>query len=159
MDAIETLRQDVREGRIAADRLVDLLASQQRLLQTTQQQLQSANDRIELLEKKLGGPPAAKLAEPFSVRSEEQRQAARGKKHQHKGKRQGRQGQLQLSPASRKHFQQEGVVPAADTALHGDAVLAGMLLQERQCQTVEPGEILANLFAANARLIFAERHV
>jgi hypothetical protein len=102
MDAIETLRLDVQEGRIGADRLVDLLASQQRLLQTTQQQLQttqqqlqSANDRIEVLEQKLGGQSlAAKLAEPFSVRSEEQRQEARGKKHKHKGKRKGRRGRI-----------------------------------------------------------------
>src|ERR1700693_846204 len=102
MDVIETLRQEVQEGRITADRLVDLLASQQRLLQTTQQQLQttqqqlqSAKERIEVLEKKLGGQlPAAKLDEPFSLRSEEQRQEARGKKHKHKGKRKGRRGRI-----------------------------------------------------------------
>ena len=40
------------------------------------------------------------------------------------------QGQLQLSRNSRKDFQQEVVVPAADAAFHGDAVLAGMLLQQ-----------------------------
>src|ERR1700683_4124633 len=102
MDTIETLRLDVHEGRIGADRLVDLLASQQRLLQTTQQQLQStqqqlqaANDRIEVLEKKLGGQvPTTKLDEPFSVRSEGQRKEARGKKRQHQGKRKGRRGRI-----------------------------------------------------------------
>jgi transposase len=100
MDAIATLKQDVQEGRISADRLVDLVVSQQRhlqtmqqQLQTTQQQLQAAQQRIEDLEKKLGGTPTAKLAEPFSLRAEEQRQEARGKKKrkdQGKKKRRGR---------------------------------------------------------------------
>ena len=38
--------------------------------------------------------PATKLDEPFSVRSEEKRQEARGKKHKHKGKRKGRRGRI-----------------------------------------------------------------
>lgn len=93
MDAIETLRQEVQEGRISAERLVDLIASQQRQLQAFQQQLQAAKQRIDELEKYLGGPPLpAKLDEPFSLRSEEQRQQTRGKKQ--KQKRQGRRGRF-----------------------------------------------------------------
>ncbi len=117
MDAIETLRQEAQEGRITIDRLIDLLASQQRVLQTTQQQLQSANDRIELLEKKLGGPsPTTKLAEPFSMRSEEKRQEARGKKPKHKGKRNGRRGRIntqdKLAQAERtERVFPEGIAP------------------------------------------------
>jgi transposase len=91
MDAIETLRQEVHEGRISADRLVDLMASLQQQLQATQQQLQAAHKRIEELERKLGGPPTAKLDQPYSMRSEEQRQAAQVKK---KRKRKGRGGRL-----------------------------------------------------------------
>jgi transposase len=84
MDAIETLKQDVREGRIDVDRLVDLIV-------TLQRQLQAANLRIEELEKKIGGPPTTKLDEPFSMRAEEQRQEARGKKkRKEKRKRRGR---------------------------------------------------------------------
>jgi transposase len=94
MDAIDCLRQDVREGRISAERLVELLASQQRVLQTTQQQLQTAQQRIDELEKKLGVPPTAKLAQPFSLRAEEQRQQARGKQPKGKRKRPGRRGRL-----------------------------------------------------------------
>src|SRR5947209_3882426 len=86
MDAIATLKQDVREGRINAERLVDLIAS-------LQQQLQVAQQRIEELEKKLGGPPTAKLDEAYSMRSEEQRQQARKKK----GKRKGRGGRLKTA--------------------------------------------------------------
>jgi hypothetical protein len=82
MDAIEELKLDVREGRISTERLVDLIASLQR-------QLAAANKRIEELEKKLGGPPTTKLDEPYSIRSEEQRQQAQSRK---KRKQKGRGG-------------------------------------------------------------------
>lgn len=72
MDGIEQLKQDVREGRVSAERLVELLVS-------LQQELQSARRRIEELEKKVGAE-TTKFAEPFSVGAEEQRQEARGKK-------------------------------------------------------------------------------
>src|SRR5580658_4403240 len=75
MDEVEQLRQDVREGRIDPDRLVGLVV-------TLQRQLQEANRRIEELKKKLGGSVTAKTTEPFSLRAEEQRQRARGKKSQ-----------------------------------------------------------------------------
>ena len=101
MDVIETLRQEVQEGRIGPERLVELMASQQRQLQAshqqlqeTQQQLSAARQRIEELEKKLGvPPPTAKLDQPFSMRAEEQRQQARGKKPK-KAKRKGRRGRF-----------------------------------------------------------------
>lgn len=70
MDAIEQLKADVREGRIDAHRLIDLLVAQQR-------RLEAALQRIAELERKLGGPGAstpAKIDQPFSVRSEEKRQ-------------------------------------------------------------------------------------
>ena len=70
MDAIEQLKQDVREGRIGVDRLIDVIEMQQR-------QLQSAHRRIEELEKKTGGPATTKVDEPFSMRAEEKRQQAR----------------------------------------------------------------------------------
>ena len=73
MDDVAQLQQDVREGRITAERLVDLIV-------TLQRELQAARRRIEELEKKLGGSGTGKVAEPFSVRAEEQRQEARGQK-------------------------------------------------------------------------------
>jgi hypothetical protein len=73
MDVFETLKQDLNEGRISAERLVDLIADLCR-------KLQAANQRIEELEKQIGGTPTAKVDEPFSTRAEEQRQEARGKK-------------------------------------------------------------------------------
>jgi transposase len=80
MDAVATLKQDVQEGRISTDRLVELVVTQQRQFQELRQQLQAAQQRIAELEKQLGGTPTAKLDEPFSLRAEEQRQQARGKK-------------------------------------------------------------------------------
>lgn len=76
MDAIEQLKQDVRQGRVDVDRLIDVIV-------TLQRQLEAARQRIEELEKKMGGPatpatPAtAKVEQPFSMRAEEKRQQVR----------------------------------------------------------------------------------
>jgi hypothetical protein len=90
MDAIEQLKQDVRQGRIDVDRLIDVIVSQQR-------QLEAARQRIEELEKKLAGPPTAgtaKVDQPFSMRAEEKRQRDRGKQNKPKLSRRGRRGRL-----------------------------------------------------------------
>jgi transposase len=91
MDAIDQLKEDVRQGRVDVDRLIDVIVSLQR-------QLEAARQRIEELEKKLGGPAAptpAKVDQPFSMRAEEKRQRDRNK---NKGKlklsRRGRRGRL-----------------------------------------------------------------
>jgi transposase len=103
MDAIETLKQDVREGRVSPERLVDLIVSLQR-------QLQTANRRIAELEKKLSGPPTAKVDEPFSMRAEEKRQQARGKnKHQKKPK--VRRGRLKSADKIKLAERTEQVYP------------------------------------------------
>jgi transposase len=119
MDAIETLKLDVREGRIDADRLIDILVASQRQLQATQQQLhttlqqlQTAQQRIAELEKKVGGPPTTKLDEPFSMRAEEQRQEARGKNHR-QPKRKGRRGRLKTKDKIKQAERTEAVFPDA----------------------------------------------
>ena len=61
MDAIEKLKHDVREGRIGAERLVDLVVALQR-------ELQAAKQRIEELEKQIDASTTAKVDEPFSMR-------------------------------------------------------------------------------------------
>jgi transposase len=89
MDAIEQLKEDVRQGRVDLDRLIEVIVSQQR-------QLEAARQRIEELEKKLGGPGSAtpaKVDEPFSMRSEEKRQRDR-KQNKLKLSRRGRRGRL-----------------------------------------------------------------
>ncbi|MDZ4686537.1 MAG: transposase, partial [Planctomycetaceae bacterium] len=72
-DDVKQLKEDVRAGRIDADRLVDVVV-------TLQHALQEARRRIEELEKKLGGSATVRVDEPFSLRAEERRQAVRGKK-------------------------------------------------------------------------------
>jgi transposase len=87
MEAIGQLKQDVREGRIGAERLIDVIVTLQRQLEAAQRQVEAAQrqveaaqQRIEELEKKTGVPATAKLDEPFSVRAEEKRQEKRHKK-------------------------------------------------------------------------------
>jgi transposase len=81
MDVIEQLQEDLRTGRIDANRLVDLIGTLQRELQASKQRNTELEQRIAELEKQLAaasGP--AKVEQPFSMRAEEKRQEARGKK-------------------------------------------------------------------------------
>ena len=140
MDAINQLREDVRDGRVSAESLVDwvvrlqqqLQAAQQQLqaaqqqLQAAQQQLQAAQQRIEDLEKKLGDSGTPKIDQPFSVHAEEKRQEARGKKIRPK-KPKGRRGRLttaeKLAKAERiEKVYPEGIDPGACQLSHTRAV-------------------------------------
>jgi transposase len=96
MDAMEQLKEDLRTGRIDANRLVDLLATLQRELQAAKQRNSELEQQIAELKKQLAaisGP--AKVDEPFSMRAEEKRQEARGKKRR-KRKDKGRRGRIAL---------------------------------------------------------------
>jgi len=84
MDVAEQLKDDLRSGRLKPDRLVDLIVDLQR-------QLHAANQRIADLEKRLAGS-SAKVDEAYSLRAEEKRQDARGKKK--RKQRPGRRGRL-----------------------------------------------------------------
>ena len=110
MDAAVQLKRDVREGRIDGDRLVDLLIASQRQLQAALQELERAKKRIEELEKKLGGSPTAKTDQPYSMRAEEQRQEARGKKRRKKAQR-GRRGRLTTAQKIAQAERTEKVFP------------------------------------------------
>src|SRR5437763_1386770 len=104
MDAIEQLKDDLRAGRIDANRLVDLIG-------TLQGQLQAANQRIAELEKQLGSPSgSAKVAEPFSMRAEEKRQQARGKKRRQR-KDKGRRGRVRTADKIAQAQRTEDVYP------------------------------------------------
>jgi len=104
MDA-EQLKEDVRQGRIDADRLVELIV-------TLSRELQQAKQRIEELEQKLGGSPTAKLAEPFSVRSEEKRQEDRGKKPSKPNRKPKRLGRIRTADKIAQATRREPVFPA-----------------------------------------------
>ena len=112
MDTGDQLKQEVREGRIDVDRLVNLVVTLQRQLQAATQQLQTANQRIAELEKQRGGPTPTKVEQPFSLRAEEQRQQARGnnKKRNHKKnkKRPGRVSTAEKIAQAQRH---EDVLP------------------------------------------------
>jgi CII-binding regulator of phage lambda lysogenization HflD len=55
MGDLDRLKQDVQEGRIDSDRLVDLIVTLQRQLQAAHQRIDEQAQRIEALEKQLGG--------------------------------------------------------------------------------------------------------
>src|SRR5512135_3876698 len=65
------------------------------------------------------------------------------------------QGQRSLKRCSGQDFQQEVVAPTATAAFHGEAFAAGMLLQQRQAEAVEPRKILTHVLVANARRVLA----
>src|SRR5450755_3124479 len=103
MDAGEQLREDLGEGRIDPSRLVDLIL-------TLQRELQAAKQRIAELEKERIGAPTARTEEPFSLRAEEKRQQARGKKKQ-KPQRKGRRGRFKTADKIAQAERAEDVVP------------------------------------------------
>src|SRR5260370_15794508 len=94
MDAVEQLKQDVREGRIDADRLVDLLAASQRQLEAANQRIEELRKQIDVLQKQSGGAASAKVEQPFSLRAEEQRQQARGRSKKPSKKKNRRRGRI-----------------------------------------------------------------
>ena len=105
MESIDQLKEDARAGRISSDRLVDLIV-------TLSRQLQAANQRIEELEKQRGGAGTAKVAEPFSMRAEEQRQEARGRKKKRPRKDKKRRGRLKSADKVKQAERTESVFPA-----------------------------------------------
>src|SRR6185437_700488 len=109
MDTIEMLKQDLKEGRVSAERLVDLVADLCRKLGAANQRIEELNQRIEELEKQCGG--TAKVDEPFSTRAEEQRQEARGKKRP-KRKPKGRRGRISTNDKVAQAERTEAVFPA-----------------------------------------------
>jgi transposase len=114
MEDIERLKEDVRGGRIDAERLVDLVVMLQRRLRESQR-------RIEELERKLGGSVTVKIEEPFSLRAEEQRQEARGKQRRKRTPRQ-RRGRLRTADKVALAKRTEPIFPAGVAA--GDCRLS-----------------------------------
>jgi len=103
MDAIAQLKDDLLAGRIAPDRLVELMVSALR-------DLQAAKQRIAELEQQLAGSPTAKVDEPFSLRAEEKRQERRGKKKR-KARRHGRRGRVTTADKVAQAERSEDIVP------------------------------------------------
>src|SRR3954470_4883709 len=103
MDTIETLKQDLKAGRISAERLVDPVADLCR-------KHEAANLRIEELEKQCGGTPTATVDEPLCPRAEERRQEARGKKRRDL-KPKGRRGRVSTDDKVAQAERTEAIFP------------------------------------------------
>src|SRR5947209_11753982 len=110
MDPIEQLKDDVLNGRIDANRLVDLLAIVQRELQAAKQRIADLEQRNAELEKQLAAAGTAKLDEPFSMRAEEKRQQARGQKRRQR-KDKGRRGRVRTADKLAQAERTEDVYP------------------------------------------------
>ncbi len=89
---VDQLRQDVAQGTVELDRLVDLVASQQKVIRQQQVQIEQLKAEIEELKKQVGKNPTKRLDEAYSEKAEADRKAkAEGKpKQRNKPKRQGR---------------------------------------------------------------------
>ncbi len=70
---VDQLRQDVGEGTVELDRLVELIASQQRIIQRQQKQIEDLKEQIKK-------NPTERLDEAYSEKAEEKRQADAGGK-------------------------------------------------------------------------------
>ncbi len=97
---VEQLRQDVTDGTIEADRLVDLVASQLKVIQQLQAQVDQLKEKN----------PTDRLRESFSEKAEEKRQAkAKGKRS--KRKKPKRRGRLSTSEKIARAARTETVYP------------------------------------------------
>src|SRR5712691_9967670 len=122
MDPIEQLKNDVLSGQIDPNRLVDLIVTVQRELQAAKQRISDLEQRNAELEKQLAATSGtAKLDEPFSIRAEEKRQEARGKKRR-KRKDKGRRGRVRTADKIAQAERIEEVYP--DGVAPGDCWLS-----------------------------------
>jgi transposase len=108
---VEQVKEDVREGRITPDRLIEVIVTLQRELQAARKERDQAKQRIAELERQLGSSATPKVSEPFSVRAEEQRQEARGKKRR-KRKHRSRGGRTPTAEKLAQAVRTEKVFPA-----------------------------------------------
>jgi hypothetical protein len=100
---VDELKEDVRSGRISTDRLCELLCQLQKRCDELERQLDE-------LKKQLGGSPAPKLDQSYSVGAEERRQEASGKKPR-KRKKRGRRGRKASSDKLAQAERTEKVFP------------------------------------------------
>jgi transposase len=118
MDGRDQLKQDVRQGRVDVDRLIDIIVTLQRQLEAANRQHEAAQQRIAELEKKqggaggVGGAATAKEKEAFSVRAEEKRQEKRGPKKANLSKpKKGRRGRLNSADKVKLAERTESIFP------------------------------------------------
>jgi len=130
---VKQLEEGLREGRIEPGRLIDLLEAQQKVLaeaesrnreqdsrihelESRNHELESRNSQLEEsnqeLRKKLGEAFPDKLKESYSVKAEEQRQKARGRKSRKKKRKKPlRRGRIRNADKLRMAEREENVYP------------------------------------------------
>ena len=109
---VEQLKDDVREGRVNVGRLVDLVGALQRKLAEANQRNRRLEGRVRELEAKLGSAATAKLDQSFSLKAEQKRQEARGRKAKQKKKQRRRRGRLSTADKLKLAQREECVFPA-----------------------------------------------
>jgi uncharacterized coiled-coil protein SlyX len=89
---VEQLRQDVAEGTVKLDGLVELIVSQQKLIGQLQGHVEQLEEQVRRLKEQIGKNPTDRLDESYSEKAEDKRKAqAQGKpKKRNKPKRSGR---------------------------------------------------------------------
>jgi hypothetical protein len=103
---VKQLEQEVREGRVTAERLLQLL-------EAAHTRIQSLEAVVQELESKLAASGTEKLDEAYSTKAEEQRQQARGKKGRRKKKQKSRRrGRLTTAEKLALAQHREAVYPA-----------------------------------------------
>lgn len=99
------LKQDVHEGRVSAERLLQLL-------EAAQARIQSLEALVQQLQSQLAASGTQKLDEAYSTKAEEQRQEARGKEKKRKKKQQSRRrGRLTTAEKLAMAKEHESVYP------------------------------------------------
>ncbi len=104
---VEQLKEDVRQGRIEADRLADLLVSALRQLEEAKRRNRELEEQV----KQLQTSPTVKLEEPYSVAAEEKRQEARGKKPRKPKRPKTRRGRITTAEKIAQAVRTEAVYP------------------------------------------------
>ena len=88
---VEQLKQDVAEGNVSLDRLVDLIASQQKLIASQQKLIEKLQKQCAELQEKIDSKnPTERLDEQYSEKAEEKRRAKGKKRKRSKSHRRGR---------------------------------------------------------------------
>jgi hypothetical protein len=108
---VEQMKREVADGTIRIERLVAVIISLQKKVDKAEQRADKAEERVRELEKKLGQRPAERFDEPFSVKSEEQRQTARGRRGRKNKKPKGRRGRRKTTEKLKAAQRHEDVFP------------------------------------------------
>jgi len=107
---LESLRQDVAQGTVELDRLVELIASQQKWIARQQAQIEQLQAQIDELQTRVGKNPTERLGDAYSERAEADRQAKAGGKSKPKNKPK-RQGRITTAEKIAKAARTEQVYP------------------------------------------------